>query len=238
MKSPVNPFTDPTQKQSLPLDYWIHYIDDDFILVNKPAGLPSVPGKNPLYSSNLYHKLQQEFPPVYVVHRLDINTSGLILFARSAYAQRNLSMQFQDRKVSKRYLAVVEGQVTSQCGEIELPIMCDWPNRPKQKLCFASGKASHTIFRRLQQCERYTLLELMPITGRSHQLRIHTSLIGHPIVGCKLYGQGTPHTRLKLHAFHLSFNHPRTNKRLEFSCLPEFAKFEDNSLKMFDHTVN
>lgn len=216
------------------LDSWIHFIDDDFIVVNKPAGLPSVPGKNPIYSENLYHLLQQEVPPVYVVHRLDINTSGLILFARSMSAQRVLSMQFQERKVSKAYLAIVDGSVKPQFGEIELPIIVDWPNRPKQKLCFEHGKASYTQFRRLQLDQAQSLLELMPITGRSHQLRIHSALIGHPIQGCKLYGKGTPTSRLKLHAYKLSFFHPKSNNWMQFCCLPEFVKQENNSLQISD----
>jgi tRNA pseudouridine32 synthase/23S rRNA pseudouridine746 synthase len=208
------------------LDHWIHYIDDDFVVVNKPPGLPSVPGRTPSYSDNLYHLLQSELPPIYVVHRLDINTSGLILFARTYDTQRYLNRLFRQRLVKKYYLAQIEGQLAAHCGDINLPIISDWLNRPKQKLCFSCGKPSMTQFRRLQVTEHHTLVQLMPITGRSHQLRIHTSLIGHPIVGCKLYGNGHANSRLMLHAYRLSFPHPRTQQAIEFCSFPEFATFE------------
>jgi tRNA pseudouridine32 synthase/23S rRNA pseudouridine746 synthase len=146
----------------------------------------------------------------------------LILFARTYAAQRYFHRLFRERLVTKEYLALVDGQLAADAGEINLPITCDWPNRPKQKICFAQGKHSITRFRRLQQNQNQSLVLLSPITGRSHQLRIHMSMIGHPISGCKLYGNGEPDARLMLHAYRLSLQHPRTGKTISFSCYPEF----------------
>ncbi|WP_144395114.1 RluA family pseudouridine synthase [Pleionea sediminis] len=207
-------------------EHWINYIDDDLIVIDKPSGLPSVPGKTPAYTQNLYHWLNDEIPPVYVVHRLDINTSGLIVFARTKAAQRTLSIAFQKRKTKKIYRALLHGYLKSHSGKIELPIVTDWENRPRQKLCFISGKASMTEFKRLSYVNDNTLVEFRPITGRSHQLRIHAQLIGHPIVGCRLYGFGTQNEqqRLMLHAQQLTVPHPSTNSLITFLSLEKFLE--------------
>ncbi len=206
-------------------DHWLHYIDDDLIIVNKPSGLPSVPGRTPRYSQNLYHLLSRDFPPVYIVHRLDINTSGLIVFARTKSAQRHLNIAFQERRTHKKYRALLNGKLQASCGEIRLPIITDWHNRPLQKMCFEWGKDSITQFKRLAVNNASTLVEFTPITGRSHQLRIHAQLIGHPIVGCRLYGL-TKHTkcRLMLHAYSLSLPHPANDQMITFTCPENFLE--------------
>ncbi|NVJ61988.1 MAG: RluA family pseudouridine synthase [Gammaproteobacteria bacterium] len=202
----------------------IIYQDSDILIVDKPGGIPSVPGLNPVYSKNIYHQLLDSKPPVYVVHRLDINTSGVIVFARTREAQINLHRQFAQRKVNKTYHAVVKRKVSSKSGEINLPIITDWPQKPLQKLCFINGKPSQTIFSVLAQSNEHSLLKLTPRTGRTHQLRIHLALIGHPIVGCnlyansdKIYGRFTKpanmsNDKLFLHASEIQFYHPTSQK--------------------------
>ncbi len=202
----------------------IVHIDDEFIVFNKPSGLPSVPGTTPKFTQNLYHLLLNEFPPVYVVHRLDINTSGLILFARTKTAQTALSIQFQKRLIEKKYRALLEGRLPFSLGDIELPIIADWHRRPLQKLSFDEGKKSITRVKRLQLLNDKTLVEFYPVTGRSHQLRIHAQQIGHPIVGCKLYGFGDEDSRLMLHAYELSFYHPQEQTKLRFTCPVNFVE--------------
>lgn len=255
---------------TLNITQWIHYLDDDMVVVNKPGGLPSVPGNNPYFPHNLYHLLLDELPPIYVVHRLDILTSGLILFARNKVAQRQLNIAFQDRKIDKRYHALLAGRLESQAGEINLPIISDWYQKPYQKLCFSSGKPATTRYQRLAVFERTssegsafdnstsddstfdnskseytpskfsTLVEFNPVTGRSHQLRVHANLLGHPIIGCELYGQRSLwqssiqqpkaktfgandlDSRLMLHASRLSLYHPITQKPISFKSAANF----------------
>ena len=197
--------------------------DDTCLVLNKPPGLLSVPGKGPLGADCLAHRAQQVFPQALVVHRLDMATSGLILMANGPDWQRTYSKLFADRKIDKRYVAIVDGLVSNDEGEIDLPLIADWPNRPKQRVDTVQGKPSRTRYCVL---ERYTnnrthnhngttrvLLE--PITGRSHQLRVHMLAIGHPIVGDALYAPdrvaaATP--RLMLHAKELRLVHPLTGE--------------------------
>jgi tRNA pseudouridine32 synthase/23S rRNA pseudouridine746 synthase len=219
------------------IEQWLHYTDDDIVIVNKPSGIPTVPGKTPKYTANIYHLLQDFMPPVYVVHRLDINTSGMVIFARTKTAQVQLNRAFEQRTIAKYYLAKVQGQIQSTYGEISLPIITDWYNRPLQKLCFHHGKVSITQFETLEvdQANDTSLLLLKPITGRSHQLRIHCQLIGHPILGCKLYPNqhSNPPSikQLQLHAWHLSFTHPTSEKTLNISCLPDFSDIDSEVFK-------
>jgi len=208
-------------------DLFVVFADSDLIVVNKPAGLPSVPGRPPELKDSAISRLQALYSDALVVHRLDMATSGLLLFARGAMMQRALSQLFEQRLVHKRYAAVVHGHLTAPTGTIELPLIADWPNRPRQKVDWVQGKSATTHWRLLpiQHSESYSRLELSPITGRSHQLRLHLSAIGHPIVGDSLYGSEDPSrvsSRLLLHASDLEFIHPLRQELVKFSTTTPF----------------
>lgn len=189
----------------------LHYADDHVLIVEKPAGLLSVPGRSPELRDCLIARVQVEFPDALTVHRLDQVTSGLVVIARGAAMQRALSMQFERRQVTKAYEALVEGCVEDGAGEIDLPLICDWPNRPRQKVDREAGRPSLTRWRVLARdpVAARTRVALEPVTGRSHQLRVHLASIGHPIVGDAFYG-AAPAARVCLHAARLGFAHPAT----------------------------
>ena len=187
----------------------IVHIDEALLVVDKPAGLLSVPGRGEEGLINLTAQVQAEQPDALIVHRLDQATSGLMLFARSIAMQRALSMAFASRQVHKRYVAVVMGSVEQDSGRIDAPLLADWPRRPRQRVDLQQGKPALTHWRVLERHADHTRLELEPVTGRSHQLRVHLMFIGHPIVGDTLYApepQRAP--RLLLHATQLSLRHP------------------------------
>ena len=195
----------------------LHYIDADVLVSEKPAGLLSVPGRAVENQDCLTTRLQALYPDALTVHRLDQATSGLMVHARGKAMQAALSAQFRQRRVGKRYEALVQGVVSGESGEIDLPLLCDWPNRPRQKVDREHGKPALTRWRVLArdaaaQCSR---VELEPVTGRSHQLRVHLASLGYPIVGDALYG-ARPAPRLCLHARWLAFAHPRSGAALEF----------------------
>lgn len=199
----------------------IVFADQHLLVVNKAAGLLSVPGNTPEKADCLLARLQAEFPEVYVVHRLDMATSGLMVFARSKEAEKRLHAVFRERRVKKAYVAVVAGLVKADYGQVDLPLITDWPNRPKQMVCFERGKASLTHYQVLQRdaALQRTRLNLFPHTGRSHQLRVHMLALGHPILGDEFYAtpesqQAAP--RLLLHAKALAFEHPFTQAGLDF----------------------
>ncbi len=201
---------------SPPTDPWIDtvYEDDDILAVNKPSGLLSVPGRAPEHYDSMWSRVVELYPEAQVVHRLDMSTSGLMLFAKHKEAERSLKKQFQYRLTHKIYYARVWGSI-EESGEVDLPLICDWPNRPRQKVCYQDGKPSLTKFQRAKQEEQTSIVRLLPITGRSHQLRVHMQAIGSPIVGDEFYA--TPEAlafseRLELHAAELSFYHPATEK--------------------------
>ena len=201
--------------------------DATCIVVVKPAGLLSVPGRGEHLQDCVAARVQSMFGDALVVHRLDMATSGLMLFARGAAAQRRLSIAFAAREVHKRYVAIVDGLVERSSGAIDLPLMADWPNRPKQKWDREHGKPSLTRYRVLARDEtaRTTRLELEPVTGRAHQLRVHLLGIGHPILGDALYA--TPErqpraTRLLLHASALRFVHPASGAPMAFESAAPF----------------
>jgi len=201
------------------------HVDPWLVVADKPSGLLSVPGRGADKQDCLAARVQAVYPDALSVHRLDMETSGLIVMARGKAAHRALSMAFERRQVEKRYVAVVAGALSEEAGEIDLPLICDWPNRPRQMVDFARGKPSLTRFRRLGAETAGSRLALYPITGRSHQLRVHLAAIGHPILGDALYAdplarQAAP--RLLLHADWLALNHPETGERMEFTCPPPF----------------
>lgn len=179
----------------------IAHMDDEVIAVDKPANLLSVPGKTPDLNDCVESRAQLAFGRAFIVHRLDMATSGLILLARTKAAQRSLSMQFEAREISKTYHALVQGDVAGDGGEVDLPLRADWPNRPLQMVCHEQGKPSRTLWEVVERRTGATLLRLTPVTGRSHQLRVHMRAIGHPIVGDPFYGCGEAEApRLMLHA--------------------------------------
>jgi len=203
----------------------IVYQDDDLLIVNKPSGLLTVPGKDPKHADCLIARVNRVFPNAKIVHRLDMATSGIICLAMHKEAHRNLSIQFQDRKTAKRYVARVFGKLEQQTGSVDLPLICDWPNRPKQMVDHDKGKPSLTHFKVLEHEAQATRVELTPITGRSHQLRVHMLSLGHPILGDRLYAHSEALAlapRLQLHAEMLSLTHPVSGETLVFEAAPEF----------------
>ncbi len=203
----------------------IVYQDDDLLIVNKPSGLLTVPGKDPKHADCLIARINRVFPTAKIVHRLDMATSGIICLAMHKEAHRNLSIQFQDRKTAKRYIARVFGKLEQATGSVDLPLICDWPNRPKQMVDHDNGKPSLTHFKVLEYEQNATRVELTPITGRSHQLRVHMLSLGHPILGDKLYAHPEAFAmapRLQLHAEMLTLAHPASGETLIFEAAPEF----------------
>jgi tRNA pseudouridine32 synthase/23S rRNA pseudouridine746 synthase len=202
------------------------FVDDTLLVVDKPAGLLSVPGRGEDKADCLASRIQLQYPDALIVHRLDMSTSGLLLLARGEEMHRQLSRLFRERLVDKRYIAVVDGCLAAEAGEVALPLICDWPNRPRQKVDFEIGKRSLTRFRRLafDAANNVTRVELEPITGRSHQLRVHMAELGHPILGDDLYAGAAEGKaeRLLLHAMDLAFVHPLTGEALSFHCPPPF----------------
>jgi len=199
------------------------YSDDSILVLNKPSGLLSVPGRGEEKRDCLATRTALEYPDALIVHRLDMATSGLMVLARGKQIHRQLSILFQQQQVSKSYLAIVDGIVAPTSGEIDRPLITDWPNRPRQKIDYKMGKPSLTHFMVMayNRDAMSTRVQLRPRTGRSHQLRVHMLSIGHPIVGDELYGSReviAKSDRLLLHATSLSFVHPVTNKSLTFKC--------------------
>lgn len=195
----------------------LHHLDDSLLVAEKPAGLLSVPGRLPENQDCLVSRLQVLYPDALTVHRLDQVTSGLMLYARGKVMQAALSAQFEKRVVSKRYEAVVQGVIEGDAGEVALPLICDWPNRPRQMVDFERGKPALTrwwVLDRDLQLQR-TRVELEPVTGRSHQLRLHMASLGHPIVGDVMYG-AQPAERVQLHARRLQFVHPVRGEMMAF----------------------
>lgn len=198
---------------------WVIYADDDIIVANKPSGLLSVPGRGDDKYESLASHLDHHYPGARIVHRLDMDTSGIMVLARHAEAHRHLSRQFQDRQTAKRYLAVCIGKPNATHGSIKLPMRCDWENRPLQMIDFYHGKYAETHWQLIEQYNDRFLVELTPVTGRSHQLRLHMKSLGHPILGDNLYADLTSlkmASRLLLHAAELSFFHPKNEQWLTF----------------------
>jgi tRNA pseudouridine32 synthase/23S rRNA pseudouridine746 synthase len=210
----------------MPMPPLVH-VDDALIAADKPADLLSVPGRGPENADCLSARLQAVYADALIVHRLDMATSGLIVFARGAEVQRALSIAFAERRVAKTYVAVVDGLMRADTGEIDLPLIADWPNRPRQVVDMVRGKPSRTRWRALAcdtaRCR--TRVELEPVTGRSHQLRVHLQAIGHPILGDTLYAppavaESAP--RLLLHASRLRLAHPVDGTTLDLHSPPPF----------------
>jgi tRNA pseudouridine32 synthase/23S rRNA pseudouridine746 synthase len=205
------------------------YKDDDFIILDKSSGLLSVPGRLPEHQDCLQNRVQRVLPTATIVHRLDMATSGIMVMALNKPAHVAISRQFEKRETSKSYLARVYGEVKEDQGSVNLPLICDWPNRPKQMVDHENGKKSLTYFKVIQRNAlkeaNTTLVALTPVTGRSHQLRVHMLALGHPILGDRLYAHEEAlllSSRLQLHAQYLSFVHPTTQQKVAFSSICPF----------------
>ena len=225
------------------------YCDDSLLIVNKPAGLLSVPGRGTDKMDSMTTRVQNEFPDALSAHRLDMSTSGLLMFARGENMHRLVSRLFREHKIHKSYIALVAGRMKITAGEVNLPLGADWPNRPRQKVEFTSGKPALTRYCVLENTEGpereiqentknmgslplpqdeldygASRVELKPVTGRTHQLRVHMAAIGHPILGDVLYGGAASKAaeRLMLHARVLSFVHPFSEMSLTLICEPPF----------------
>ncbi|MEG1399629.1 MAG: RluA family pseudouridine synthase [Acinetobacter sp.] len=197
----------------------IMYEDEDLVVVNKPAGLLSVMGRLPEHQDSAYLRVLDQYPTAKVTHRLDMATSGLLMFAKHRDAEVAVSKMFQARTVKKYYVALVQGQIQAE-GSVDVPLITDWENRPRQMVHFELGKHAKTLFQRVQYDAEtdQSRVRLEPVTGRSHQLRVHMMHIGHPIMGDKLYHPEPAQFDLKrmaLHAAYLAFQHPLQDKHLE-----------------------
>ena len=199
--------------------------DRDMVVLNKQSGLLSVPGRTPDLFDSALSRVRELHPGAQAVHRLDLGTSGVLVIATRRKAEAELRRQFQERLTRKVYLALVHGLMDRDEGRVDLPLICDWPNRPRQKICHETGKPALTEYHVLTRGARNTLVRLLPHTGRSHQLRVHLASLGHPIVGDNLYGPREPETaaRLMLHASQLGIFHPYSGDWVVFHAPCEFA---------------
>jgi tRNA pseudouridine32 synthase / 23S rRNA pseudouridine746 synthase len=204
----------------------IIYEDDDLVVVDKPAGLLSVPGRLPEHHDSAYFRVLEHYPQAKITHRLDMATSGILMFAKHREAEVAVSKMFQARAVTKQYTALVQGKVCS-AGEVNVPLIADWDNRPRQMVDYALGKAAQTFYDVIAYDTEQDIsrMKLTPVTGRSHQLRVHMLHIGHPITGDKIYHpepHKSPLQRMALHATHLAFLHPLSHRAI---CLDSAVPF-------------
>ena len=197
----------------------IIHADHEILVVDKPSGLLSVPGRGPDKADCLIARLRVGFPEVLLVHRLDLDTSGVIIFALTPHAQRQLARQFQERRTRKTYVARLAGRLQPKTGRVDLPLIVDWPNRPRQKVDHDQGRPAQTDWRVVRTTDAETRVRLFPVTGRSHQLRVHMAQLGHPILGDPLYATGAAaqYPRLMLHAENLRVKHPESGVQMGFS---------------------
>lgn len=194
--------------------------DADILVIDKPSGLLTVPGKDPALADCVAARALSLDPDARIVHRLDMDTSGVLVLALHPAAQRHLGLQFERRHVAKTYVARVAGSVGEDSGTIDLPLRCDWPNRPRQMVDPQQGRPARTHWSVIAREPDATRLLLEPVTGRSHQLRVHMCALGHPILGDPLYGSAESREaapRLHLHAASLTLHHPEGGKRITFS---------------------
>ncbi|MDO5612632.1 MAG: pseudouridine synthase [Paracoccus sp. (in: a-proteobacteria)] len=197
----------------------IIHADHEILLVNKPPGILSVPGRGEDKADCVINRLRGPFPTVLLVHRLDMDTSGVMVFALTPHAQRHLARQFEERQTRKAYVARLHGRLEPKTGTVDLPLIVDWPNRPRQKVDHAEGRPAQTDWRVMRASDDETRVRLFPLTGRSHQLRVHMASLGHPILGDPLYATGAAadHPRLMLHAETLRLRHPNSGVMQGFS---------------------
>ncbi|WP_347140784.1 pseudouridine synthase [Paracoccus sp. SSK6] len=195
------------------------HADHEILVVSKPSGLLSVPGRGEGKDDCLINRLRGAFPTILLVHRLDQDTSGVMVFGLTPHAQRTLAKQFEERRVKKAYVARLAGRLEPKTGQVDLPLIVDWPNRPRQKVDHVEGRPALTEWRVIRATDAETRVRLFPLTGRSHQLRVHMAETGHPILGDPLYAAGAAadHPRLMLHAESLRLRHPDSGVQVSFS---------------------
>jgi len=198
--------------------------DHEIVVVEKPAGLLSVPGKGPHLADCLLARVQDVFPTALLVHRLDRDTSGVMIFGLTPHAQRHLGLQFEKRQTKKTYVARVAGRMEPKTGTVDLPLTVDWPNRPRQMVCHETGRAAQTDWRVMKAQDDESRVRLFPKTGRSHQLRVHMLALGHVILGDPLYATGAAadHPRLMLHSEELRIRHPDGGEGVKFRAKAPF----------------
>lgn len=215
MSSEYNPPNDP-------LD--VIHADHEILIVNKPSGLLSVPGKGPHLADCLIARVQEAFPQALLIHRLDRDTSGVMVFALTPHAQRHIGQQFEKRMTKKTYVARVWGTLEPKTGTVDLPLIVDWENRPRQKVCHETGKAAQTDWKVLRSDGVESRVRMMPKTGRSHQLRVHMLSLGHPILGDPFYatGEALNYDRLMLHSEELRLRHPDGGEGVRFRAKAPF----------------
>ena len=215
MFTPYDPPTDPIE---------ILHEDADMLAVVKPAGLLSVPGRGEELADCLISRLAVTFPNIWLVHRLDRDTSGVMVFGLTPHAQRSLSMEFETRRAKKTYIARVWGKLEPREDTVDLPLTVDWPNRPRQMVCHENGRPAVTDWRVVSYGENETRVRLMPRTGRSHQLRVHMLSKGHVILGDPIYAEGkaSAFPRLMLHSEELRINHPENGRGMRFRSAAPF----------------
>lgn len=223
-----------------PTEPWLEvvYEDQHLLALNKPSGLLSVPGRLAEHKDSLWNRALDYCPQAQVVHRLDMATSGLMLLAKDKHSEAALKKQFQYRLTHKMYIARVWGVPPQLEGSIDLPLICDWELRPRQKVCFETGKPSLTYYQVIKVEEQTSLVRLFPVTGRSHQLRVHLQALGHPIVGDEFYASPEAQAfsdRLQLHAAELCFYHPKSHwLRSLFVACDFYPEEQERLLAHFD----
>lgn len=219
MQPQADPFIVPFCDQQID----ILYQDEQLLLINKPSKLLSLSGKHPLNKDSVHYRLVQDFPTATLVHRLDFGTSGIMIVALNKAVNAHLTKQFQQRSIDKRYIALLQGALADEEGIIDLPIAKDRPNFPLQKICHETGKAAQSHYRVIERVSQpaASRVEFRPLSGRTHQLRIHSRELGHPILGCDLYANDTAFAmadRLMLHASYIGFVHPATEIWVDGRC--------------------
>jgi len=219
MQPQADPFIVPVCEEQIE----ILYEDEHLLLINKPSGLLSLSGKHPLNKDSVHWRLVQNFPTAKLAHRIDFGTSGLMIVALTKAVNADITRQFQQRNIDKRYMALLHGHLAETSGQIDLPIAKNRINFPLQKICYESGKAALSHYRVVEYLDKpfATRVNFVPETGRTHQLRIHGSAIGHGILGCDLYASDEAFKlapRLMLHAERIEFDHPVSGERLEGVC--------------------
>ena len=217
----MQPQSDPFIVPACLEDIQVEYEDPDFIVINKPSKLLSLSGKHPLNKDSVHHRIVQQFPTATLIHRLDFGTSGLMLLALNKDTNKQLCDQFAARCVKKEYQAILDGQLVKTQGEINFPLIKDADGFTLQKICYETGKPATSRYEVLSynSDNNTSHVKFEPITGRTHQLRLHSMAIGHPIIGCDLYDLEDSYfkaERLMLHATYLSFSHPKSNEPLHF----------------------